>query len=233
MAMGDVCGENGRLGARSRQRVSSLFLGSFAMQQPRLVVLALLGLALAGCSNKPAPVNIAAVNAMEKLGGMVDWENNKPGNPVVGVRFFFGSSKVTDADLKGLKEFKSLQHLELSGNQVTDAGLRELKELKSLQQLDLNHTQVTDAGLKELKELQNVQTLILRSPQITDAGLKELKELKSLQRLYLLCAQVTDVGLKELKELKSLRELHLTTPKVTEAGVKELQAALPELKIVR
>src|SRR5262249_22360996 len=91
----------------------------------------------------------AVVKMIEKLGGRVTRDDNRPGKPVVFV------------DLRGTK--------------ITDAGLKELKELKSLETLNLLNTMVTDAGLKELKELKSLQTLGLRDTKVTDMGVKELK----------------------------------------------------------
>src|SRR5947209_7558853 len=179
------------------------------------VVLGLLLLAGPGRADEAT-----AIEAIKKLGGRVEVDAKRPGQPVVGVDL--DNTKVTDAGLKVLKQLKSLQFLDM-GDNVTDAGLKELKELKHLQSLGLGYTEVTDAGLKELKELKSLQALNLRDTKITDAGLKELKELKSLQRLDLDNTKVTDVGLKELKELKSLKTLYLSVTAVTDAGLKELK----------
>jgi hypothetical protein len=92
---------------------------------------------------------VAAVEAIEKLGGQVTRDDKQPAKPVVAV--VFRHSQVTDAGLKQLKELKSLQALDLYGTQVTDAGLKELKELENLQTLDLSGTKVTDAGVKEIQ----------------------------------------------------------------------------------
>ena len=140
---------------------------------------------------------------------------------------------MTDALLKELAGFKSLQNLDLRFTRVTDAGLKELADLKSLQTLDLDDTKVTDAGLKELAGLKSLQTLGLASTKVTDAGLKELAGLTKLQTLILNNTKVTDAGLKELAGLKSLQTLHLTATKVTGPGVNELRKALPDLKIKR
>src|SRR5215470_7339694 len=115
----------------------------------------------------------SAVKAIEKLGGRVTVNPERPGKPVVGVDF--NNPQLTDAGLKGLKDLKSLQTLSLIRTAVTDAGLKKLKEFKSLRELDPSGTQVTDAGLKELKELKGLKTLGL-GRKITDKGLKELKE---------------------------------------------------------
>jgi hypothetical protein len=73
------------------------------------------------------PVDEATVaTVVEKLGGRDTVDAKRSGKPVVAVDFI--NSWVTDAGLKRLKEFKSLQTLALSGIPVTDAGLKELKD---------------------------------------------------------------------------------------------------------
>src|SRR5437868_6633691 len=132
------------------------------------VVLGLLLLADPGRADEAT-----AIEAIKKLGGRVEVDAKRPGQPVVGVDL--DNTKVTDAGLKELKEVKSLQTLYLSVTAVTDAGLKELKELKNLQTLYLNGTKVTDRGLKELKDLKNLRTLEVAFTAVTDAGVKELK----------------------------------------------------------
>src|SRR5690349_20563428 len=106
------------------------------------VVQGLLALAVAGCGQRPVPVEqepvavedeSATVKAVEALGGRVTLDASRPGKPVVAV--------------------------DLRNTRVTDAGLKELKGLHSLQMLNLFDTPVTDAGLKELKGLQSLQEL--------------------------------------------------------------------------
>src|SRR5262249_11739923 len=167
------------------------------------------------------PEEASGVTAVEKLGGRVKVDAERPGKPVVAVNLNY--TRVTDAGLKELNEFQSLQTLTRFSTHVTDAGLKVMKELKNLQTLDLFDTKVTDAGLKELKELKCLKNLSLNSTQSTDAGLKELKELKSLQSLLLANTAVTDAGLMELKELQSLQELDLGRTAVTDTGLMELK----------
>ncbi|MCX5654840.1 MAG: hypothetical protein NTY65_09365 [Planctomycetota bacterium] len=91
-----------------------------------------------------------AVSAILKLGGKVERDEALPGRPIVEVDL--SKTKVTDADLKGMKELKGLQRLLLGDTTITDAGLKDLKELKGLKNLGLAKTQITDAGLKDLKQ---------------------------------------------------------------------------------
>ena len=81
----------------------------------------------------PADQEEKAVNAILKLGGMVKRDENLPGEPVVGISL--SKTKVTDSDLKDLKELRGLQELYLGDTQITDAGLKNLKELNGLMAL--------------------------------------------------------------------------------------------------
>ena len=63
-----------------------------------------------------------AVKVIEKLGGKVTRDEKQPGKPVVEVNLML--TKVTDADLKQLKELKQLASLNLFGcRAVTNAGV--------------------------------------------------------------------------------------------------------------
>lgn len=152
----------------------------------------------------------AVIAEIEKLGGgqnCVEYDEESPGRPIVGVNF----------------EFSPL---------VTGDGLEILEGLNSLQRLNLNDTrQLTDAGLEHLEGLTSLQVLALANQQITDAGLEHLAGLTSLEWLHLNDTQVTDAGLEHLKGLTSLRDLHLYRTRVTDEGVRKLQQALPDCKI--
>jgi len=169
-----------------------------------IALLMMLAVGIAGCESQ-AVREEKAVNAIIKLGGEVTRDEELPGRPIAAVGL--NNTKVTDSDLKGLKELKGLQWLDISNTQITDAGLKELRELKGLRHLALQNTQITDAGLKELKGL---QTLNLYGTHITDAGLKYLKELKGLQILNLSVTKITDAGLKDL--MQALPEIEGSGP---------------------
>src|SRR5262245_64969312 len=97
------------------------------------VLLGLLAVAVTGRADEAG-----AVKAIEKLGGQVTRDDKQPGNPIVGVGLNY--RKVTDAELKQLKELKSLRRLAIGYTEVTDAGLKELIGLKDLRSLLLYHT---------------------------------------------------------------------------------------------
>src|SRR5262245_32608808 len=119
------------------------------------VLLGLLVLVVAGRADETA-----VVRKIEKLGGRITVENRQPGAPVV-VGVDLGGTAVTDAGLKELKVFKSLQSLYLHDTKITDAGLKELKDFGVLEHINLSGTKVTDAGLKELKEAKRLKDVDL------------------------------------------------------------------------
>jgi internalin A len=94
----------------------------------------------------------------------------------------FGYSSFGDEVLKGLEGAKSLEVLELSGNdRLGDEGCKTIGKLTSLKRLTLGRTGVTDAGLSHLKGLTGLKELDLSNTKATPAGIAELK--KSLPNL--------------------------------------------------
>jgi len=95
---------------------------------------------LSGCgqpaARQPSGQEEKAVQTIEALGGGVARDEKLPGQPIVKVDL--GNTKVTDCDLKVLKELKGLRKLDLYNTPITDAGLKDLKELKDLQELSRN-----------------------------------------------------------------------------------------------
>ena len=63
----------------------------------------------------------------------------------------YRTTKVTDADLRILKDLKHLQSLYLGGTEVTDGGLSDLREIKSLIFVGLLKSKVTDNGIRVLQ----------------------------------------------------------------------------------
>jgi hypothetical protein len=88
----------------------------------------------------------------------------------------FDGTKVTDADLKHLKDLPQIRMLGLSKTQITDAGLANLEGLSQLQWLHLQNTQITDAGLKRLRNSTQLQYVDLRGTKVTEDGLQTLRQ---------------------------------------------------------
>ena len=122
-----------------------------------------------------APSQEQALTAIAKVGGRIQVAEDRPGKPVVAVRFAFPMAG--NADMESLKALPDLEMIDLSFTRVGDAGLIALKGLAHLKVLKLNGTGVTDAGLAHLKDLKSLETLELGSTAVTGAGLKHLAAL--------------------------------------------------------
>jgi hypothetical protein len=94
---------------------------------------------------------------------------------IVGVQMLGSSTQATDASLKYLRRFTTLQTLSIQGSYITDMGLENLKELNQLQALGLIDTQITDAGLEHLEGLTKLKELYLAGSRVTPAGVKKLQ----------------------------------------------------------
>lgn len=124
-----------------------------------------------------------AVAAIEKLGGKVERDKNKPGSPVVSVNL--SSLKVTNKDLEHLKELHALESLDLSLNPITDGGLMHLKDMKRLRSLQLAFTNITGAGLEHLEGLSQLENLHVGYCKVRGGeGMKKLQ--KALPKLKII-----------------------------------------------
>jgi hypothetical protein len=161
-----------------------------------------------------------AVAAIEKLGGLVDWDDNALLPP----RWLWS--------VLGDDFFNNVVGVGLDGTKVSDAGLEKLKRFGHLRWLFLGSTSVGDAGLKHFQGLSRLQWLDLNGTHVSDAGLEKLKPLRELEWLDLNGSTVSDAGLDHLKGFNQLRWLGLIRTQVTVEGVKRLQQALPKCQIV-
>jgi hypothetical protein len=130
-----------------------------------------------------------AVEAIEELGGVVDFGRNESArSPMLRQILgddsfgevervqFWNPSHVTDADLVHLAGLERLTSLQLDNSQVTDAGLKHLTGLKNLSYLNLDSTQITDIGLQHLVGLRGLRSLNVYRTQVTDAGASQLQK---------------------------------------------------------
>jgi hypothetical protein len=98
----------------------------------------------------PASPQEKAVEAIEKLGGSCDDDEEVEEMRIIGVDL--ADTQTGNADLVHLKDFPALRRLNLSNTRVTDAGLAHLKGLKQLQLVNLRGTKVTPDGVRELQK---------------------------------------------------------------------------------
>ena len=191
-----------------------------------------------------------AVEAIEKLGGRVEYDYQRPPKTV--------AEWIRNADKpQGLAElrrilgtvdkppgpallrlilgddfFREVVSVNLFGAQVRDVDLKCLERFGQLRWLSLGGTQVTDAGLKHLERLAQLQHLEFDGTQVTGKGIQEhLKGLSQLNYLSIKNIQFTDVDLECLNGLTQLHDLELDGTQVSDDGVDRLHKLLPNCTI--
>ena len=87
----------------------------------------------------------------------------------------FREGAFTDDDLKALRFFPDLDHLDLSGTRITDAGMAHVVRLRRLRLLDLSETAITDAAVPHLTRLTKLWSLSLHGTAVTDAAVENLR----------------------------------------------------------
>ena len=135
----------------------------------------------------------AAIAAILKLGGTVERDEQRPGQPVVKVDLH--QTQISDADLVHVAGLTELKHLDLRLTKIGDAGVMHLRQLTKLQFLNLFRTQTSDEGLKQLKKLTQLETLLIGGTRVSDAGTALLKAYPRLKKLSLFDTQVGDAAL--------------------------------------
>jgi Leucine-rich repeat (LRR) protein len=201
----------------------------------RLFACLLVALAIAQLLPAPAARGAddpAAIAAIEKLKGVIDRDNTKPGKPVTEVVFLLAG----DDDLAHLGGLPDLKSLHLRGQKITDKGLKEVGKLTKLEALDMAATAITDDGLAHLKDLKAMKYLTLsgslkQKVALKGAGLAHLKGMDKLEFLGLSNSDVGDDALVHLEGLKNLKTVGLSGSKVTTAGVAKLKKAIPDIKV--
>lgn len=143
------------------------------MQRLPIVALILL-VGVTGCGHRSGdPQEAAAVSAIERLAGTVEYDKTSPDKFVQKV--YLNGTAVKDADLVVLEKLPKVQNLFLGNTKITDSGLEHLKGKTSLVTLSLNSTAVSDAGIKHLAGLSSLKTLNLQDTRVTMMGASELR----------------------------------------------------------
>ncbi|MDR2750656.1 MAG: leucine-rich repeat domain-containing protein [Clostridiales bacterium] len=107
--------------------------------------------------------------------------------PVDAVELDLREMGLKDADLEKLKEFKSLERLDISRNEITD--VTALGEIKSLERLFASYNQIKD--VTPLGSLDNLEYVSLRANQIEKAD--PLLGLGKIKYLHLSENKITDL----------------------------------------
>lgn len=142
-------------------------------------------------------------------------------------------TKMDDAGLAVLKNFKKLDELDLAGVQIGDATVKQLEHLKELRLLNLSAPNLEDeASFAALSGLKKLESLSLEETSLTDEVLKHFSELDSLRMLGLRINPGGDgSGFQALQGLDQLQYLYLSGDGVDDRGVLHL-AKLPQLRSI-
>jgi uncharacterized protein (TIGR03067 family) len=137
----------------------------------------------------------AAMVALRKLGARFDMNTNRRVRTVM-----LSRTKVSDADLKQLANFKELDSVSLAGTSVGNEGMKHLAALGNLKRLNLSMTEVDDTGLQALMGLAHLEVLDLIATGVTDASVNTLSKLTRLKEVDVDLTKVTPDGKKRLRE---------------------------------
>ena len=139
----------------------------------------------------------AAIATVERLGGTLRRDENRPGNPVVGV--FLRETQAVDGDLEPLQAFRELQTLDVGQTRITGTGFRHLRTLAKLEHLAAFGAPINDEALAHITTLESLKLLNLGGTRVTDEGLPPLRGLRSLQFVNLSATSVTPEGVHQLQ----------------------------------
>jgi serine/threonine protein kinase/Leucine-rich repeat (LRR) protein len=137
---------------------------------------------------------------------------------------YLGTTDVTDATLKALRDSSDLIVLDMSNCRlITDLGVTQLSTLSKLEQLDLSLTRITDASASTVGKLKRLRHLNLSRTSVTDAFTGPLTALDQLEVINLAGTKITDAGLTQLGSIASLRKIFIRGTSVTEAAAQPIR----------
>jgi hypothetical protein len=175
----------------------------------------------------------AAIAAITKLGGRIEFDRSQPFRPLwlrplLGdrsagevVTVVLDGDQVTDSGLIHLAGLTKLRRVKLDRTKVTGAGLVHLAARTKLEGLSLNKTTIDDGHLAHLTGLTELRNLDLDRTYVS-AGLVYVARLPKLSCLNLEYSQVTDFQLARLSGLTELKKLNLAYTSITDAGLVHL-----------
>lgn len=108
------------------------------------------------------------------------------------------STRVGDDGIAKLKDM-NISNLNLSDTIVTDDGMQHLKQFRSLQVLNLDYSSVGNEGIKALKEMPNLRSVSLKGTSLSDDAVVELAKAKQLMVLNLEDTKITAAGIQKLQ----------------------------------
>lgn len=146
----------------------------------------------------PPAADSASIAALRKLSVLV--------NPVAQEKTLLQVSCINyrdmdDAGLKALLPLKeNIVWLHLPDTKITDAGLSTIREFKNLVQLNMAGTIITSAGIAQLKDLEYLETINLTNTKVDDAALAVLAQIKSLRAIHCWKTAVSEAAAKRMQE---------------------------------
>ncbi len=115
---------------------------------------------------------------------------------------------MTDAGLAALPPFPELHTINVGHTRITDAGLKELRRYPTLQVLELfGSDQLTGEGLADLAGLGSLRKLEFDSKRLAPAGVKAVASLGGLEELSLYSSPLTDEEFALLKRMPKMRSV--------------------------
>ena len=136
--------------------------------------------------------------------------------------FYLSGSDLTDQDLAGLEQMKSLEFLTLDSREITDQGLKGIAGLTKLRYLSVEGTQLTDERLADVAKLGSLEALDISGTQVTDEGVKLLTKIKALRRVTLGSWHIHARSAETLAALSWLTDVRITTSDIDDGAVKQL-----------
>jgi len=146
---------------------------------------------------KPSTAEILA--KIEELGGHVEIDKSRPGQPIISLRLF--DSSISDKSLfRLLAEMPELEQLNLRRVLVGDRLAKELPRLSKLWELSLEDSRITDDGLASIGRMKTLEILVLSNTKTSDAGFIQLAGLAKLQHLLAHECDLSDDGYAKLNQ---------------------------------
>jgi hypothetical protein len=136
---------------------------------------------------------------------------------------FYQPGKLTDDDMRRIRDLPKLETLMVVGQPITGTGLGHLKNVPRLGQLILNNSHIADDDLIHLKNLPQLMNLDLAGTRVSNKGLVHLEGCTNLRILSLDRTAVSNKGLSHLEGLTNLTSLNVDHTAVDDDGLIHLQ----------
>lgn len=97
------------------------------------------------------------------------------------------STRVSNAGVATLAEFRRLREIDLADTQIGDAALTTLADLPALEHLDISYTAVTSKGVARLAKFPSLQSVGLDPSQMTMGAAAMLSSADRIKRVVINC----------------------------------------------